>query len=823
MAWPERLRMTRLRYRIVAVFLGLLLLVQLASLGLVSHSIGRSARTAIETELTTGQRVFERVLAQRAARLTDAARVLASDYGFRDAVASQDEATLGSALENHAQRIQASVALFTDARFQIKATTQPGAERFLPALKQMAGDRGEPGRIVALDGQAFQLVAVPVKAPTVIGWVTLGFPIDDELLGEVKQLSTVDVVLMWRHQAPPRWEPGRSTLAAAPSLALIGPWRAAREAALHGAADGEPAKSSLEFDARPSTMLTGGHPLVAREIALARDGLNAQQTQVMALVLRSIDEATAPYDRLTWILLGCTVAGIAVFGIGSVFTAQHITTPLNRLARSARRLAQGNYDAPIPVKGDDEIGALAGAFETMRNAVQERERQVTRIAFEDALTALPNRERLRVDVRQAIDAARQHGGRFAVLQLDLARFEQVNEVLGHRFGDGLLREVARRLLDGGRRDERDVVARVGGNDFALLLPGADAQAAMDAAERIRHLLEQPIRLEDHTIDLYGSVGIACHPEHASDADALIARCAIAMQTARRRGMGVMLYDSAMDASSAESLSLMSELRHALSHDQLRLYLQPKIALGSGAVIGAEALVRWQHPQRGLVPPMQFIPFAEQSGFIRELTAWMLARGTRLLRQLNADAPQLKLSVNLSTRDLMDQDLPAKLRRMVTTQGIEPRCLCLEITESAIMDDPQRAMLTLEALHEMGFKLSIDDFGTGYSSLAYLKSMPVHELKIDKSFVLNMERDLDDAKIVRSTIDLAHNLGLSVVAEGVETAKAWKLLQSLKCDEAQGYFIAKPMPEALFASWIQEWHSPAMNAVRLDTGFAELAS
>jgi diguanylate cyclase (GGDEF)-like protein len=653
----------------------------------------------------------------------------------------------------------------------------------------------------------------------VIGWITLGFPIDDALLGEVKQLSTVDVVLLLRQDAPPRWEPMRSTIEAASSLALIGPWRGAREAANGGAADTEPARTSLEFDARPTTMLAVHHRLVAREVALTKDAGGP----VMALVLRSIDEAKAPYDRLTWILMGCTVAGIAVFGIGSAFTARRITTPLNRLARSARRLSEGDYDAPVAIKEDDEIGALAGAFETMRQAVQEREREVTRIAFEDSLTALPNRERLRVEVRRAMEQVRANGGGFALLRLDLARFEQVNEVLGQRFGDSLLREVSQRLLAGGRRDADDIVARVGSNEFALLLPGADAPAAMAVAERIHRLLEQPIRLEDHTIDLHGSVGIACHPGHASEADALINRCAIAMQNARRRGMGLMLYDSAMDASSAESLSLMSELRHALAHDQLRLYLQPKIALATGAVIGAEALVRWQHPQRGLVPPMQFIPFAEQSGFIRELTAWMLARGTRMLRQLNTGAPQLKLSVNLSTRDLMDQDLPAKLRDMVVTQGIEPRRLCLEITESAIMDDPQRAMQTLEALHGIGFRLSIDDFGTGYSSLAYLKSMPVDELKIDKSFVMNMERDLDDAKIVRSTVDLAHNLGLTVVAEGVETAKAWKLLQSLKCDEAQGYFIAKPMPEALFADWIAQWQSPAMNAVRLDTDFAQLAT
>jgi len=821
MGWAERLRPRQLRYRIVAVFLGLLLLVQLGSLALVSLSIDRSAHTAIETELGTGQRVLDRVLAQNAARLADAARVLAADYGFRAAVASNDEETLVSALENQARRIDARIALFTDARFELKATTQAGAERFLPSLRQMALELGEPGRIVTLDGEAYQLVAVPVKAPAVIGWITLGFPIDEALLGEVRKLSTVDVLLLWRHGASADWEPVRGTIEAAAARALIDPWRQARQQALGRAFADEPVKGNLEFEAAPPSLMVRGQRFMAREQMLAVGG--AEGDRMMALMLRSVDEAAEPFARLTAILLGCSVLGIAAFAMGSFATARRITEPLHRLTLSAQRLREGDYEAPIAERGDDEIGALGGAFESMRQAVRQREQEIKRIAYEDRLTRLPNRESFRLHARRAIESARTSGGRFAVLKLELARFEQVNQVLGHRFGDKLLNEVALRLLERGPRDERDMLARIGGDDFALLLAGADARAALDAAERIRRVLEQPIRLDDHTIDLQGNVGIACHPEHGADADGLMGRAELARQEARRRGMGVMLYEAAMDADSAESLSLLGELRHALKHDQLRLYLQPKIALTDGSVVGAEALVRWQHPQRGLVPPMKFIPFAEQTGFIRELTAWMLARGTRMLRELNVEGRRLKLSVNLSTRDLTDPDLPDKLRRMVHTHNVEPRCLCLEITESAIMDDPQRAMQTLEALHQLGFKLSIDDFGTGYSSLAYLKSMPVDELKIDKSFVLNMERDLDDAKIVRSTVDLAHNLGLTVVAEGVETAKAWKLLQSLKCDEAQGYFMAKPMPEALFADWIAQWQSPAVNAVQLDTDFADLAS
>jgi EAL domain-containing protein (putative c-di-GMP-specific phosphodiesterase class I) len=277
-----------------------------------------------------------------------------------------------------------------------------------------------------------------------------------------------------------------------------------------------------------------------------------------------------------------------------------------------------------------------------------------------------------------------------------------------------------------------------------------------------------------------------------------------MYSAKRRGEGPMLYDPSIDAASSQTLSLLSELRHALDHHELRLYLQPKLALDSARLVGAEALLRWQHPVRGLLPPMEFIPFAEQTGFIRMLTMWVFEESARMWRVLNEGGVRIVVSVNLSTRDLLDVELPQKFEALLIKHIVPAEAFCLEITESAIMDDPQRAMATLERLSSLGFRLSIDDFGTGYSSLAYLKRLPVDELKIDKSFVLNMAKDTDDARIVRSTIDLAHGLGLTVVAEGVENAQAWDLLRDLSCDEAQGFHMSRPIPAHEFAHWASGW-------------------
>jgi diguanylate cyclase (GGDEF)-like protein len=453
----------------------------------------------------------------------------------------------------------------------------------------------------------------------------------------------------------------------------------------------------------------------------------------------------------------------------------------------------------------------------MRVGIRRRDALLNALAYVDPLTQLPNRARFAEVLR---DHADHDGGPAAVLMLDLDRFKRVNDVLGHDVGDRLLQSVALRLqlLC---EPIHSVMARLSGDEFALWIPHADARVASEAALAILKDFENPLQIDDETIDLGAGIGIALFPEHGRDVNQLLARAELAMYAAKNRQCGSLIYHAQLDAGSQESLSLLSELRRAVENDELRLYLQPKVDLARGRVVGAEALVRWQHPLRGLVPPMQFIPFAEQTGFIRMLSAWVLAGAARFSREALDAGLSLRLSVNLSTRDLMDQDLPAKIEAMLAPLEVPPASLCLEITESAIMDDPERALSTLEHLHAMGFKLSIDDFGTGYSSLAYLKRLPVDELKIDKSFVMAMERDLDDARIVRSTVELAHNLGLSVVAEGLETLKAWAILSHLGCDEGQGYYVAKPMPQERFIAWAKAWQPPDPGAVTAESVMAKL--
>ena len=789
----------RLSFRIVAVFLGLLLLVQFVTLALVRTGIDDSARADLGEQLNLGEQVFRRLLRQNADHLIESTRVLTADFGFRAAMSSNDQATVVSALVNHGERLGAGFAVLTDTQGLTRASTADldgAVDRLVRDLMQQTASSEEDDiHVMVKDGHLYQMVAVPVKAPLTIGWVVMGFKLDNRLLSDMHQLTGMDVIVLSRTPTSD-WRVALSELPQASAQDLIGQW--------------QPPQGGAATDAQTSpgqvTLPEGDH--VWRSVTMeAGKGLNVQ-----AVLLRSVDEAVAPYRRLEVSMLVLSLVGVAIFLVGSTVTARRIAEPVHTLTRLAERLSSGDYDVPVPRQGQDEIGALSVAFESMRLAVQHREAEIRALAFTDGLTRMPNWAGFSADVKEAVDEVRQQpDAACAVLMLDLDRFKHVNDVLGHDTGDQLLQLVGQRL----RRlifDPRNTVARLSGDEFAILLRQGDVAQAKAVARTILDRLDAPLMLNGQAVDLSAGIGIAVFPEHAADGNELMRRAEVAMHKAKQTHVGHVVFRPELDMRSDEALSLLGELRRAVEQRELRLYLQPKVSLVDGRVTGAEALVRWQHPTRGLVPPMRFIPFAEQTGFIRQITLWLLEESAMVWREWANHGLTLDLSVNLSARDLIDTDLPKRLDQLLLAHDVPPERMCLEITESAIMDDPTHAQQTLEAFDRMGVKMAIDDFGTGYSSLAYLKRLPVDELKIDKSFVMNMQSDHQDEKIVRSVIDLAHNLGLRVVAEGIEDQVAWHMLQALDCDLAQGYWIAKPMPAEQFLDWAKNWQPPAPPAL-----------
>jgi diguanylate cyclase (GGDEF)-like protein len=450
---------------------------------------------------------------------------------------------------------------------------------------------------------------------------------------------------------------------------------------------------------------------------------------------------------------------------------------------------------------------VAAASRTLRHQAATNEHQ----ALHDALTDLPNRTLFHDRVGQALAAARRDHLPVAVMIMDLDRFKEVNDTLGHASGDELLKQAGVRLRAALR--ESDTVARLGGDEFGVLLPKVvDSAAAVSVARKLRSALEEPFTIHGLALQIEASIGIALYPEHGDDVHSLLQRADVAMYEAKEHPAGCEVYARERDEYSPDRLTLLTELRRAIDHGELVLHYQPKAELRGGGIKGVEALVRWSHPTRGLVPPDEFIPLAQKTGVIVPLTFFVLNEAVRQARTWQLEGLDLCVGVNLSARNLLDVHLPDTVGELLARWEVPPSLLELEITESTILADPIRAMHVLSRLSGMGVRLAIDDFGTGYSSLAYLKRLPVDALKIDKSFVQGMESDENDAVIVRSTIDLGRNLGLQVVAEGVETAEAWRQLLVLGCDYAQGYYLSRPVPAAELAAWIRASRANGLRAL-----------
>jgi len=450
---------------------------------------------------------------------------------------------------------------------------------------------------------------------------------------------------------------------------------------------------------------------------------------------------------------------------------------------------------------------LAYGIANLRTRIEhdEAEKTIERMAYYDALTELPNRVSLLKQLSAALDGARHDFRPLALLVLKMSQLQEINETLGYREGERFLRAISKRLIP--IAGAAEMVARVNEDEFATLLTGSGAEHAAQVAQSLLDILREPVELAEFAVDSRASIGIALFPGHGTDADDLLRRATVAAGQAIHTPSGYTLYRGSPDREFTRRLALMGELRRAIANEELRLYCQPKVDFGSGHVSGAEALVRWLHPKHGMLATGEFIKIAEHAGLITPLTHWVLEAAFRQSYAWVEAGMDLPMSVNLSAHDLRDPRLLDRIKGLFDTWGTKPELIQFELTESALMEEPVGAMEILARLKDLGVELLIDDFGTGYSSLTYLQKLPVDTLKIDQSFVTNMLDSSDSEIIVRSTIELGHNLGLKIVAEGVESQGVWDRLAALGCDTAQGYFISRPIPAGEFPEWekTSSWH------------------
>lgn len=776
--------------RIVLVFVVLLLATQAATLAIVDVSVDRNVHRQLGEQIEVGERVWRQMHDSQVARLQQSVATLASDFAFREALATGDAATTLSALTNHSQRIKADAALLLSVDGALLVSTLEGDEAAqvaaLRPLLDSARRRNGASDVAVLNDVPYEIAVVPVLAPRVIGWVAMGRPLGDAHASEYHALTGLGAAFATR--AGDRWRIHASSAppAVAQSLQAM-----------------PVSDTDLPSKNMPSTNLPavlGGRRVYLRNIAAG--GLDAMPVRLF--LIADIDAALQPYQRLKrQILLLATLAAALVLVV-AVMVGRGVTRPVAVLARAARRIEQGDYAQRLPVHGRDELSELAGAFNRMQGGIADREAKIVHQASHDSLTDLANRNHALAALQRTLVAARAAGRRCAVLMLDLDQFKEINDTLGHAFGDSVLVVVAQRLRNAIR--EGDLLARLGGDEFIVVLDDATEETALERAWTLVQALIRPLALgEGKTqVSIQASVGVALYPDHADDADVLLRRADIAMYEAKEAHDRVAVYKPGHDEVHLRQIRLIGDLRGARERGELSLVFQPKIELVRQRVSHVEALLRWRHAELGMIAPDEFIPLAERSGLIREITYFVIDEALRQASAWRWAGIDVGLAVNLSALDIVDAQLPHAIESLLRQHTFPPTELILEITESTIMRDVPAALANMHALRKCGIKLSIDDFGTGHSSLAHLRSLPVDEIKIDKSFVMQLEHSPEDTVIVRSAIEIGHNMGLTVIAEGVEHASSLRILTDLHCDMVQGYLFAKPIDAEAFQRWYGEF-------------------
>ena len=515
------------------------------------------------------------------------------------------------------------------------------------------------------------------------------------------------------------------------------------------------------------------------------------------LILEHQRQSQEDLKKTRTIAILLSALAVMVAAVLAWFTTRSVVRPLQQLQTSALKIAAGDYQTHIPISKTEEIAKVGLALNTMSNAIASREKEIEHLAFYDALTGLPNRTYL----LKALDKTNLN--EYAIILMDLARLKSVNETLGFDTGDSVILHVAQRIqriISTAHTNPAPLLVKLAGGSFAVLIPCRLQRIIEDIYLRIDQANRDPVKCENYAVDIDLVYGVALQSEIPLPLIRLLRNAEVALYAAKRGAQKLAWYSDAQEASRLSHLSLLSDLRTAVKSNELQMWLQPKIKLSTSQLYGFEALVRWQHPRRGFISPVEFIPFAESTGYIGIITDWMLESALDKLAEWKNTRHDLSIAVNVSTHDLRDKTFPDRVAVLLQQYNVDPQNLRIEITESGIMEDPDSAIELLQKLRQTGISLSIDDFGTGYSSLAYLQKLPVNELKIDRSFVTNIDQLVDTQRLVKTIIELGHGLKLSVIAEGIETEAEREVLQQLGCDSMQGYLVSKP----LYGKQLQDW-------------------
>lgn len=752
------------RGRLIAAMISLVALVSLVIVALLMVYLFEDEKSRALEQLAIGERLTNEVIDRRTELELSRLGVVVQDFGFRSAIASRDPATIDSALENHSGRVGADFALLLDSQGQPLAST---LQRPFPEITpdQLANTRrnGFTRSLRAIDGMGFEVLVTPVEAPGLRAWLVTGFALDQSLAEVIARLSGTSVIFRARSDQTE----GLSSFATTTRI----------DDNLEQELKGAPGNARFIESAGYFT----------RIINLG----DSEPAAIQAVLLISRDATLQNYYRRA-VEIALLVSAILIFAILlALVIARNLGRPVLQLASYARAIGEGNTPQAPAIRAGGELTQLRNALRDMLSGLREREAQIRYAATHDDVTGLKNRNALMQDAARLFE----QGERGTLVGIRLNDLSDINDTLGLEFGDKVLIGIARRLQE--ELPDARIVARTGGGEFLALIPQLPQEQSSHRIRQLHELVESPLQVDQTPFSLRVTIVTMELPEDASDTDALRRRLNLTFEQAEAHPDAFTRYKPGQDESHLRELKLITDLHAAILNNGLHMNYQPKLDSQTGELVQVEALVRWIHPELGFISPEEFIFLAEQSGQIHDLTAHILQRVASDARQWHNQGVDAGVAINLSAMDLTWPALIQYIRDNFKDWHHDLARVTLEVTESALMEDPEEAMATLNRLRELGVTLSVDDFGTGYSSLSQLRKLPVQELKIDKSFVLKLDSEPQDQLIVRSTIDMAHGLGLKVVAEGIENLEAWQLLQHWGCNLGQGFYLSRPVaPEDL---------------------------
>ncbi|KPH96549.1 diguanylate phosphodiesterase [Pseudoalteromonas porphyrae] len=765
-----------LKNRIIILCVGLVLLTTMVSLFSFWWSTSEFNEKKVTQDINVAENVYKQYLSAKQSLLLTAAKVLTSDFGFKQAVATRDADTISSVLYNHSQRINADLMLLLDLSGKLISSNTP-QQNFSNDLVQLMSEllnNSEQSNFVVLNNELYQVILLPVKAPRTVAYSLVGFKIDESVVLELKNLTGLDVSFIAKGD-----DLVRSSLLERPVPFI-----------------------PTEYFHKKTTSRIFGEQLVYRNRDLSLPSLNQHSVNVM--LSADLTQSYSEFERLFFTLMFLAAITIVIGIFTSSLLAKNLTMPLSQLASLARQFARGNYSVDaMSKKQSSEISTLIDAFKNMGNDIQEREQQISFAAKHDTLTGFYNRSAMLEVLNEQLNKDRE----YTLVAIDIRGLRHINDKLGPRIGDDCLKAVAGRIAE--FSDEfGGLHARIGGDEFLTVFPSDGSQNFKNDIVGLMAQLQACYTIQKLKINLRFSTGVVQYPAQGLKADDLIRRVLIAVDNGENAHESIHYYQAGEDEEHLERLVMIDELKQAIADDDGQLFMtyQPKLNIASQKIDKVESLIRWQQKDGRWISPELFIDLAEQSGLIVELTEWVIKTVIKQVEQWQKNGIYMQAAINVSAQDIAYPGFHSNLVSTLKNYSVAPALITIELTERDMIENEEKGIQALENLKAIGVKISLDDYGVGQTSLGRLKMLPIDELKLDKCFILKLDESEKDQFIVESTITLGHQLGFSVVAEGVETAGSLELLKSMKCDHVQGYYLSRPLKADVFEQWLKEFNN-----------------